>query len=176
MIIGVSGKKRSGKDTFFRIAQKRLMGLYSVKRYAFADPVKEYAQDYFGILPENVKDEENRFILQGIGHIMREEVTKDYWINKIIRQVYQSQLKDPNEISIITDVRYRNEADAILEQEHGLLVRVVNKNTEAPDSHFSEIDLDDYEFDFTIHNNGTLEEYEKEVVGWIESNLPWITR
>ena len=57
---------------------------------------------------------------------------------------------------IITDVRFKNEAEACKEK-GATLIRI---NREAPDmDHVSEHDLDDYDkFDYVIDNNGTLEE------------------
>lgn len=175
MIIGISGKKRSGKDSFFHIVKEQLKTKHPVKRYAFADKVKEFAVEYFNIRQDEIKNEENRFILQGIGKMVRDELSKDFWINAVFSEIYKSRLKNPGEISIITDVRYKNEADSILKLDDSLLLRIINKNNNhMVDYHDSENDLNDYHFDYTIDNSGTLEEYEKKVKLWLRSNLPWI--
>jgi hypothetical protein len=174
MIIGVSGKKRTGKDTFYKIAKKLLEGKSKVKRYAFADAVKEYAIKYFNIPKEDIKLEENRYILQAIGQMLREEVSKEYWINKVLKDVHASRVKNPGEISIITDVRYTNEAEAILHSDNALLIRIEKDNVDTLDMHQSENDLDDFQFDVVIQNNGTVEQYEAKVTEWLKSNLPWI--
>jgi hypothetical protein len=174
MIIGVSGKKRTGKDTFYTVASKLLKGKNVVKRYAFADTVKEYAIEYFKIPKDEIKLEEHRYILQAIGQMLRDEVSKSYWINKTFHKIYESRLKNPGEISIITDVRYLNEVEAILNSENSILIRIENGKNENLDFHQSENDLNSFQFDFVITNTGTLEEYEAKVTEWLKSNLPWI--
>lgn len=175
MIIGVSGKKRSGKDTFYELLKNNLKDHSSVKRYAFADPVKEYATQYFNIDWREIKNEQNRFILQGIGQMFREKVDENYWVLKTIKKIRESRLKNPGEISVITDVRYINEANEVINQEEGILIKIINKNTEAFDSHISENNLDDYEFDYIIENNGSMDSYRNEVSLWVKSHLPWIS-
>lgn len=174
MIIGVAGKKRSGKDTFYEIVKEELKNYYDVKKYAFADLVKDYAVEYFNIDRRDIKKEENRFILQGIGQMFREKVQEDYWIQNTFLKIYNSRKRNPNEISIITDVRYINEAMEIERKDQGLLLKIVNKNNKSFDFHVSENELNDYEFDCVINNNGTFEDYRKEVLLWIRSYLPWI--
>jgi hypothetical protein len=63
---------------------------------------------------------------------------------------------------IITDVRFKNEAD-IIKDKGGILIRV-NRSTGYTDYHPSEIALDDYQdWDYVIHNSGTFEELVNEV-------------
>jgi hypothetical protein len=64
---------------------------------------------------------------------------------------------------LITDLRFINEAERIV-KENGILLRVINENIPIPENeHISEKELDDYNFHYTIYNNGTLEELELEV-------------
>lgn len=174
MIIGIAGKKRSGKDTFYQITSQMLKGKHQVKRYAFADSVKDFAMNYFGILREDIKNEKNRYLLQGIGQMLRDEVSKNFWIDKVFSEIHKSRLNHPGEISIITDVRYRNEAEAILSKDNSLLIKIDNPNTFTFDYHQSENDLDNFNFDVVIKNNGTLEDYEEQIEKWLKQNLPWI--
>jgi len=59
---------------------------------------------------------------------------------------------------IITDVRFKNEADAILER-GGLVFRVNRPSDSDKDEHESETALDNYEeFSGFINNNGTIED------------------
>lgn len=53
---------------------------------------------------------------------------------------------------VITDTRFRNEAAAIKERD-GYVIRVNRKNIKPVNNHPSEIDLDDYEFDYVINND-----------------------
>lgn len=178
MIIGVSGKKRSGKDTFYNLLKNEIQGEANVKRYAFADHVKELAIKYFDIPTNQIKFERHRYILQGLGQIFREEVSKTFWIDYVINQINESRKKDPKEISVITDVRYLNESEAILAQDHSILIKIHNPISEFwKDSHQSENDLNDYEFDFQIENSEDLGVYQKRVKEWVLKNysliIPW---
>lgn len=175
MIIGVAGKKRSGKDTFYSLLKEDLSAYYNVKKYAFADSVKEYACAYFNIDIREIKKEENRYLLQGIGQMFREEIDENYWINQVMSKINKSRKSNRNELSVITDVRYRNEADAIINQENGMLIKIVNPNNTLIDFHISENDLNEYEFDYVIENKGSIENYRNEISSWIKSQLPWIT-
>jgi ABC-type oligopeptide transport system ATPase subunit len=56
---------------------------------------------------------------------------------------------------IITDVRFPNEAESVLDH-GGILIRV-NRDGDTG-NHPSETGLDDWEFEYTIDNNGTIEE------------------
>lgn len=171
MVIGISGKKRSGKDTFYSIFKEKVT---SAKRFAFADKVKEFAVHHFNIPYMEVNSEENRFLLQGIGQMFREEVDELFWCRQVFSEIQKSRKNNPGEIAVITDVRYRNEADFILEQDNSFLIRIVNTKTELFDPHISENDLNEYTFDFVIENNGSIMDYESRVEEWISKNLPWI--
>lgn len=174
MIIGISGKKRAGKDTFYHTTQKLLKGKHLVKRYAFADAVKDFAMKYYEIPREDIKLEENRYILQGTGQMLRDEVSKNFWIDKVFTEIHRSRLNHAGEISIITDVRYRNEAEFILSKDDSILIKIENSNTLTQDYHQSENDLNNFAFDFIIKNNGSIEEYEEKIILWLKQNLPWI--
>ena len=59
---------------------------------------------------------------------------------------------------IITDCRFLNEVEAVKERS-GIVIRVENPRKISTDMHPSEISLDDYkEFDYTISNDGTIDE------------------
>jgi hypothetical protein len=172
MIIVVSGKKRSGKDSFYQITKEFVPGK-QVVRYAFADPVKDYARKYFGVDGSGDK-ETYRFILQGIGQMMREEVKKSYWVDIISEQIEKDFdfLGEENVLAVITDARYKNEiewgkyaADFIL--------RIVRPALVLPDSHQSEVDLDDYKFlpEQVLTNSGDFEAYKKEVQQWLSQHV-----
>lgn len=173
-ILGLSGKKRSGKDTFYQILNSMVMApKVGVRRYAFADEVKVYAQRYFGF-PTNPTDEQKeaqRFVLQGIGQMMREEVNKDYWVNVVLNQI-KSEREEFNSrgvshIAVITDLRYLNEAEAI--SELGEVVRLVRPDFEdSSDTHPSEVELDSYSFSQVVVNSGGKMDYINNIRGWVK--------
>lgn len=95
----------------------------------------------------------HREVLQKIGESMRNTFGDDIWIKSLFSEGY-----DPKyDTWIITDVRYRNEADYIKDK-GGILIRI-NRNTGYNDNHKSETDLDDYDkFDYIVDNNGTIDQ------------------
>lgn len=73
-LIGIHGKARSGKDVFADL----LTNYFGFKKVAYADLVKDYAIEFFGLTYEQThikKDKEVRQILQGIGSSARHIVT-----------------------------------------------------------------------------------------------------
>ena len=58
MIIGISGKKRSGKDTI----SDYLIQEYKFIKYGFADPIKDIAKIIFGFTEEQLYGNEKDII------------------------------------------------------------------------------------------------------------------
>lgn len=90
-----------------------------------------------------------REFLQIVGNKMR-EVHPDYWVNALLGE-YHSNSK-----WLISDVRYPNEADAIIKL-GGVIIRV-ERPIPVTDFHISETALDDYNnFLLVVKNNCNLE-------------------
>lgn len=164
-LIGLLGKKRSGKDTAAGI----LVQDHGFVRYAFADPLKAAALHvdpfisdgwHYSRLSEMIlaRGEERakelpevRQVWQRLGVAMREHVDPDVWLNATMRNV----LTEDRPV-VLTDVRFPNEADAI-EAAGGLLVRVVRASAPTDDAHVSETALDGRDCGATLVNDGTVE-------------------
>jgi hypothetical protein len=116
MIIGISGYARSGKDTFAKCLQK-LLTHYNKKSnvYAFAHILKKDIDAFllkkFNISAFTEKEDEKKLIrpmLVAYGQAKRIQ-DEDYWIKQL-------NLKNcKNNLTIITDVRYLNEAKWIID-------------------------------------------------------------
>lgn len=158
LIIGVSGKKRSGKDTLFQTVRTNFPEL-TVERRAFADKVKEYTYKYFNVDPDSDK-ESYRHILQGVGQMVRSEFNENYWIQQATKDLPKC------DVLFFTDVRHLNEWRAVTYL-GGKNIRVDSINSD-DDFHPSETDLDFVSFSYYIENRGTLEEYEEAIVEWFE--------
>ena len=63
---------------------------------------------------------------------------------------------EKDDVNLITDVRFKSEVKGIKDLE-GIIVRV-NREGAGAGYHISEIDLDDYSFDYVINNNGSMED------------------
>ena len=177
MIIGISGKAGSGKDTAAKMlevlyanpdisyedfANKKYKNFADIQIVHFADSLKETTQVLFRIGEWETNTQEGkkttinwigktvRELLQGIGQGLRDAIDFDIWV-KIL-------FANTNGWSnyIIADVRYPNEVKAIKER-NGILLRIDRKGAGAG-NHSSETALDDYkEWDVHIENNGSIE-------------------
>ena len=171
MIIGLSGKAGSGKDTVANI----LVEEFGYKRVAFGDKIKEcllaldpivtwnyYESGYEDStrLSELVaevgwdktkQDPEVRRLLQRMGTEVGREILGEWvWIGAAYRN-----FSVKNKV-VITDVRFENEAGTI-RVFHGEVWRI-ERDIPAINNHASETELDGWEFDRVIQNDGTLEE------------------
>lgn len=125
MIIGVSGKARSGKDLLYSFASKE-----NFQKISFASLLKKKVRDDFGLtfehtdgalkdLPcEQLQDKTPRQLMIEFGNLYR-SYDSEYWIKALFAYV-----TDHPEINfMITDCRYKNEAGAI-KAYGGFLVRL----------------------------------------------------
>ena len=172
-LIGLIGKKRSGKDSFAAV----LIAEHGYKRVAFADPLRAAALrldpyvdaallDNGEIMPyrlsevigtlgwERAKDEipEVRRILQAFGTDAIRSIDEEFWVRAGVQEI-SNNYRDP---VVVTDVRFPNEAQAIL-QRGGVLVRIERPGFDG-DGHATETALDDYLPDIVVSNDGTLDD------------------
>ena len=85
----------------------------------------------------------------------KRSVFANYWLKKLVNVVMQS----PDNF-VVTDMRYRNEADMFKILIPGSInIRVVREGHTILTQDASERDLDGYQFDRTIHNSGSLEQF-----------------
>lgn len=182
-LIGISGRKRSGKDTIAEYLRLQ----WGFTRLAFADPIKQHMAELDPIIDadssggvwrlsdelENFKtdadptgwegakaDDEVRRLLQVHGNSTRQLIGDNVWIDATMRQVHP--LLAEGKPVVIPDVRYRNEAERVINM-GGAVIRVerpaLNKGTAATDLHISETDLDEFEhFATVLINDGTIEQ------------------
>lgn len=160
MIIGLCGYARTGKDTVANI----LVENHGFQRVAFADPIKRLLFEINPLvngvrLQDMVKDYgweitksqmEVRRLLQDLGVGARKVFGEIFWIEQALKKVNLS--KD----YVITDVRFRNEVNAI-KQFNSQIWRIKRTGIEAINGHVSEHDLDGYEADVTLLNEGPVE-------------------
>ena len=165
MIIGLSGYARSGKDTVAGL-------LPDYKRRAFADVLRDalyrlnpYLRGNFTVADlvdeygwEVAKsDNEVRRLLQVLGtEVGRKMIDNDVWVQIATRDI----LKEDD--IVFTDVRFPNEAEAI-KALGGTVWRIERPGIQAINGHASETAMDDWPFDATITNDGTLEDLQAQV-------------
>lgn len=216
MIVGLSGKKQSGKDTvalmwefiecygepvgnndcdrFVYLQEKfnvkHLTGsdwseIHKDGAESFAEPLKnmvgsiacplvgpKYYNAHLSL--EVIKSSSSsiinletgepytiRELLQKVGTEVCRVINPDIWINIMEQKIkfYLNTLYGYD--LVITDVRFKNEAEMILKYSP-VLIRINRDNVEKSD-HISETDLDDFEFKYVIDNNGTFDELFEQV-------------
>ena len=162
MVIGLSGYARSGKDT----AADRLVSKHGFSQYSFAAPMKEAMYilnpivgsdgigpfkyknlvDTYGLDKAKESYPEIRRLLQVFGtEVGRSMFGENFWVDLTLNNIKEKH-------AVISDVRFKNEADAI--KKAGGQVWRINRHGVGPvTDHSSEIDLDDYNFDHIIDND-----------------------
>lgn len=155
VIILISGKAGTGKDTVSQFIIEQLMDLkLFVVHEAFARSVKDAAIDYFAW--DGEKDNKGRKLLQQIGKVGR-EYNKSVWVESVFERL--DLLDYPYDVVIISDWRFPDEKKWIDNTE---MFQIITIRVEAPDRELllnkeayydeSETALDNEQFDLTIYN------------------------
>lgn len=177
--IALTGLARSGKDS----VAARLVEDHGYVRVAFADKLKEAAlkanpiavtdDDYWDVPGtrlvdvveghgwEAAKDRfpEVRRFLQDYGQAIR-ETNPYFWITTAWSRIYDAW--DDGRPVVVTDVRYTNEADFLTESNF-TLVRVTRPGL-VPGQHLSEREMQGYQADVELANDGTLADLARKAV------------
>lgn len=171
-IIGIIGKRRTGKDTVADYVTTH----YGFEKKKFAAPMKAAMEVLFGFskdqLETDLKDEIDdrwgvspRTLMQSMGtQFLQYELQKiipELGHNYAVKRLFiQDDLPDK---IIISDVRFIHEVDEI-KKRGGLLIKLIrdnNKNNNI-DAHISEKGVDELPFDQSIENNASLKDlYQK---------------
>ena len=160
MIIGIAGKKGSGKDLCAHLMQTFLISEWETKK--FAEPMKLAVSVMLGVDRNELEDRTYKeSYVEELGMTVREfmnkfgtevcrNINENIWVNILFRDY-----KDEN--WIITDVRKKNEVDAI-ESRGGIVIYIDRPGIEGG-SHSTENELNDIDFNYVIHNDGTITDF-----------------
>lgn len=174
IIIGLSGKKQSGKNTVCSFIQDELAKDKSIKIYSFADPLKNFCIDVLGLNYNQcygTDDEKNTFTDYKWERIP-DEIKCKYLKNSpknefitsremmqmfgtdIIRNFFDENIwskatirlikKEGYDVSCIADVRFKSEVNSIMKQKDSYIIRL--KREIFNDNHISEKDLDGFDW------------------------------
>jgi len=157
-LVGISGKKHSGKDT---MAQAFITTLSDIKviRMAFADPLKDEVCKACGVTREFLEANKSLFrpILQWWGTEFRRKLFgENYWIDRTFERIAVSVA----DVVLITDMRFKNEMAAVEKWPAGVTIRIERIGQDVKDPHPSEVDLDDATFDYKLSNVSDLSTFE----------------
>lgn len=147
MIIGILGKKGSGKDTLFELIRDRFP---FAQRVAIADPLKRDIAYFFRLTVEDLelRKEEFRPCLQWYGHMNKDRYTA---------LAFEKADSSPSRLVVITDARYPEQVEAIRSR-GGLVIRIFRDKIRADDPHPSEA-IDEFPYDLSITNPGDREAF-----------------
>jgi len=172
-LIGISGYAGSGKDTVadYYIENSRFA------RYSLADPIKKAASEMFGVPLAHFSDRElkevvipfwgfsPRYMAQIIGtECGRNLFRQDIWIKRA--EVEYNKYRDNFNAGgmVIPDIRFENEA-VWIQKMGGTLIHITRPDYDGDvgtAGHASEAGYSDNLKDYTVINDGTIEDlYEK---------------
>ncbi len=178
MLIGFTGRAGAGKDHCFRTLHALYSGPFTVERRSFADLLYRSAAEALGVTPGQLRDWKRRGVrimvrepledgdyvehasltvrqyLQRYGtEAHREVFDREFWIKA-------ADMEHRNKIVAFTDVRFPNEARAIIEA-GGVVFQVEGLDDGLGDSHDSELPMPRHLVhaivDNTDHGPGVLE-------------------
>jgi hypothetical protein len=189
MIISISGKIGSGKDTIAEIIKEKMPEAgWEVKKFAgklkevatllTSIPVDKFEDQSFKqtTLPSEWNDSNGdpmtvRDLLQRLGtEAMRHGLHNNVWVNalfsdyKPMYNVKSPMTADTAPNWIITDTRFPNEIDACVNR--GAITILVQRDSgnHVGTTHASETALDDYnQWDYIVDNTGSVENLRRKV-------------
>lgn len=160
LILGFGSKARVGKDScgnaiidYFNTKNLQAQFHYGnkakltiAKIYKFAAAIYKLCEEEYGMKSKDAP------LLQRVGTEYRDR-DQNYWVDKVFDQIK----REKPDVAIITDVRYKNEAGRI-KSEGGYVIGVTRLNRggtrfvadDRPVDHPSEVDLDDWDFDYNL--------------------------
>ena len=159
MVFIVNGKPRAGKDTFAEILNRYMV----VYKYSAVTKVKEIAKQCGWT---GAKEEKDRKFLHELKMLTSEysdlpyrdvlDKIEKYRSGEILADVFVVDVREPEEIE-----RLQKATDAIT-------IYIENENVPAITSNEADANVANYEYDFTIFNNGTIEEFEDNIMNFME--------
>lgn len=171
IIIGIAGKKRSGKDTF----AQHLKNFFENKNKkvqceSFASPIKKCLQTLFYLSNKELEDQKEtkleklfehspRDLMKSLGDWSR-GIGKNIFVQNMNHRIEQAQ-KNNVDYFIISDVRFDNEAYFIRNIQKGFIVGVnAEKRLHSDDDkHITELGINKLFYDAVIENNTSVEEF-----------------
>ncbi len=177
-IVAFLGPKSVGKDTSADFLVKK----YGYQKYALADPMKKAVQLLFNFSDEQLWGDKKeildpfwqvtpREIMQfiGIDVLFNELGDRFPHLSKVdgktfyIRSFETCTQKFPDDLFVISDLRMQEDVTA-LRKMGAVIIRLERPGVTATDSHISEESVNSVTgYDYTIINNGTIEELEEKI-------------
>lgn len=182
-IIGLTGQKRSGKDTVAGLIDMHTTRPWQkmALRESFAGPIRRAVADILGWSMAQLEEHKElplarldnvtpRHMMQTLGTEWgRQMILPDLWIRVLETKLEEAINSGLYGVAVITDVRFPNEAKMIKSMD-GIILRVVRPGLESADTHSSETPLPDDLVDATIVNDATIPELSAKVGEFMRNN------
>jgi len=197
VLIGITGFKGSGKDTF----AERLIEKYDFKKLSFAAKLKESAAKLFDIdieVWEKLKNDSrasitikgdyydnsdrspDQILVPGFLSTVSARTFLQRYGTEAHRDIFGQDfwvehafkgINHLNENFVIPDCRFDNEIDKISSLD-GIVVRIIRDGLENNDTHASELPPPANKVDYIVENNGTIQELHQKADEFME----WINK
>ena len=172
MIVGLTGRARSGKSTAGVFIERN----YGIPAVAFADPLKKAAMSMFGIsehMAYGADGYDRERIVEPWGISVREMLQKlgtdcarqvffdDFWVRRLDAEVESNE--EYSDGFVVTDVRFDNEAKWIKDR-GGVVLSLHRNSPEGVRAHKSEDGVSHEYIDKYIPNVSTIADLQRLVV------------
>lgn len=188
VVIGISGKAGSGKDTAALFIAENLRSRnpdVKCEIMSFAEPIKSASKILFGLSEEQLTDRilkelvdprwnmSPRAIFQWLGtDVLRNTVDDLFFIKNMKNRIEKSSA----DFIIISDIRFDNEVSFILGIDGGFMISIsrpgqLGQLGTSETSHISEKIpiIPESKFCYNIENNGTLDQFKQKIVRCVDA-------
>ena len=159
LVFIVNGKPRAGKDTFAMILN-RYMDVY---KYSAVTKVKEIAT-LCGW--DGQKEERDRKFLHELKMLTSEY--SDMSHQDVVNEINKYRNGEIEADVFVVDVREPEDIKRLVEEVGAITVFIENDNVPAITSNAADANVENFEYDFVIPNNGTMKEFEDEIKLFME--------
>lgn len=159
MVFIVNGKPRAGKDTFAEILNRYMV----VYKYSAVTKIKEIAKQCGWT---GAKEERDRKFLHELK--MLTSAYSDLPYQDVLDKIEKYRSGEILADVLVVDVREPEEIDRLRKATDAITIYIENENVPAITSNEADANVANYEYDFTIFNNGTIEEFEDNIMNFME--------
>lgn len=159
MVFIVNGKPRAGKDTFAEILNKYMR----VHKYSSVTRVKKIAA-LCGW--DGKKEERDREFLHELKMLTSRYSDLSY--NDVVNEIEQYRNGEIAADVLLVDVREPEDIKRLVEATGAFTVFIQNDNIPNITSNAADANVENYDYDFVILNNGTLDDFDNNIKLFME--------
>lgn len=160
-----NGYARSGKDTFAKLLSECLKDrkIY-VEKISSIDGIKDLAYQCGW---DGTKDEKSRQFLSDLKMLTTN--FNDYPFNYILNRIHCFMTNDSRKLEILLiDIREPSEIKKLVDKIGCKTIFIENDRVKGQFNNFGDANVENYDYDYVIKNNGTLDDFIKEIESFIK--------